>query len=292
MKPHFHKINIPLQNSFSITHTTGPNFGRIWHFHPELELHYTIRGRGVRFIGDSVRNFSEGEMILLGENLPHTWRCDEEYYQNDPEKSVEAIVLQFLPDCLGKDFANLPEAYLLPRLYEKAKKGLHIEGRTREELIRLLYQTVSATSMERLILFVQILRVLSETEEYDTIASAHAFYKSNEQETLRLNKVYNYTLANFKKDITLEEIAGLTHLSVTSFCRYFKMMTKKSYYDFLIEIRISHTCRMLIEDKFPIEVLCFECGFNNVSNFYRHFKKVTGMTPLEYKRKFLTERAA
>lgn len=292
MKPRFHKINTPLENSFSLTHSTGPNFGRIWHFHPELELHYTIRGKGVRFIGDNVDNFSEGELILLGESLPHTWRCDEHFYQHDPSVSVEAIVLQFLPECLGKGFTELPETFLIPKLYEKAKQGLIIEGQTKTEVIDLLYRAHNTAGIGRLICFIEILKILSETDEYSTIASAHAFYKSSEKENIRLNNIYTYTLANFKREISLSEVAAISNLSVTSFCRYFKMMTKKPYYDFLIEIRISHACRMLIEDKYPIEVLCFDCGFNNVSNFYRHFKKVTGMTPLEYKRKFLEKRSA
>ncbi|MET0392784.1 MAG: AraC family transcriptional regulator [Chitinophagaceae bacterium] len=292
MKPHFHKVTTPLQSSFSIRHDRQSNFGRIWHYHPELELQYTIRGEGVRFIGDNVDNFSPGEVLLLGENLPHTWRCSEEYYQNSPGLSAEAIVIQFLPDCFGKDIFSLPEAYLVPKLFEKARKGMNIKGKAREQVIGLMHQAVHATHLERLIVMLNIIRVLAETDEYTPIASAHAFYKSNESETLRLNKVCTYTLSNYKKEISLEEVAAISNLSVTSFCRYFKMMTKKTFFDFLIEIRISHACRMLVDDKYPIGVVCFECGFNNISNFYRHFKKVTGMKPLEYKRKYLQDMAA
>lgn len=292
MKPHFHKITTPHQKSFSIRHDRQPDFGRVWHFHPELELHYNIKGEGVRFIGDNVSNFSEGELILLGENLPHTWRCDERFYQPKQNLYVEAIVLQFLPDCLGKELFALPETYLIPQLFERAKKGMIIKGLAKEKIIHFMQMAVNATSLDRIILLLQILKVLAETEEYATIASAHAFYKSNESETLRLNKICTYTLSNYKKEITLDEIAGLSNLSVTSFCRYFKMMTKKTYVDFLIEIRVSHACRMLIEDNYPIGIVCFECGFNNLSNFYRHFKKVTGMKPFEYKKKYLRESAA
>src|SRR5690606_4015620 len=119
------------------------------------------------------------------------------------------------------------------------------------------------------------------------VTGQHTVNKSTESDTIRLNKVYNYTLTHYKKEISLEEISEISNLSVTSFCRYFKLMTKKTYYDFLIEIRISHACRALIDDKLPTEVICFDCGFNNVSNFYRHFKKVTGLTPLDYKRQYL-----
>ena len=290
MKPLFHKVPVKLESSFSIRHDIKPNFGSIWHYHPELELHYIIRGEGVRFIGDNISNFSPGEIVFLGENLPHTWRCKEEYFQSNSNMEVEAMVLHFLPDCLGKYLWTLPEAYMIPKLYEKAKSGMIINGTAKEKLKQLMHAAVNATNLDRVIILLSILKTLAENNDYKTIVNGQsAFYQSNESDTLRLNKVCNYTLANYKKDITLEEIAAISNLSVTSFCRYFKLMTKKTYYDFLIEIRISHACRALVEDKLPTEVICFDCGFNNVSNFYRHFKKVTGITPLEYKRKYLNK---
>lgn len=288
MKPHFHKVPITLQRSFNIRHDIKPNFGNIWHYHPELELHYIIKGEGVRFIGDNISNFVPDEMILLGENLPHTWRCKDEYFQNNPELTTEAMVIHFLPDCLGKHLLGLPEAYLLPKLFEKAKSGMVINGKAKEKLVNLMRAAVDATNLDRIIILLSILKTLAETDECETIVtSKNTFYQSNESETLRINKICNYTLSNYKKDITLEEVASLSNLSVTSFCRYFKLMTKKTFYDFLIEIRVSHACRFLVENKLPTEMICFDCGFNNVSNFYRHFKKVTGMTPLDYKRKYL-----
>lgn len=287
MKPLFHKVPINIQNTFGIRHNIEPNFGKIWHYHPELELHYVVKGEGVRFIGDNISNFSSGEIILLGENLPHTFRCSDKYYQQNDSLEVEAIVIQFLPDCLGKDLFNLPEAYLIPKLFEKAKKGMVLSGETREKVAELMKKATTASHMDRLILLLSILSTLSETDEYESITSGYAFYHSNESDIIRLNKIYSYTLSNYKKEISLEEISSISNLSITSFCRYFKLMTKKTYYDFLIEIRISHACRLLVEDKIPTEVICFDCGFNNVSNFYRHFKKIAGMTPMDYKRRYL-----
>jgi len=287
MKPHFHRVPVKSENSFSIRHEKESSFGTVWHYHPELELHYLIKGRGVRLIGDNISNFSNGELILLGENLPHTWRMEE----GVDNKEAEVIIIHFLPDCLGSDLLHLPEAYLIPKLFEKAKKGLVIKGEAKEKIISLMHAAVSAKNLDRLIALLSILKVLAETNEIENIASAHAFYKSNDSETLRLNKVYSYTLSNYRHHISLQEVSSMANLGITSFCRYFKMMTNKTYNDFLVEIRISHACRFLIEDLLATEVICFECGFNNVSNFYRHFKKVTGMTPLEYKRKYLFKTA-
>ena len=288
MKAHFLKVPVKPQNSFSIRRDIQPNFRGIWHYHPELELHYIIKGEGVRFIGNNISNFSSGDIVLLGENLPHCFRCKEEYFQHDSNLNVEAIVVHFLPDFLGKSFLNMPEAYLIPKLFEKARNGMMIQGKAQQKLKKLMESLLEANNLDRVIILLSILKILAESDEFEQITSIHqAYYPSNESDIVRLNKVCSYTLSNYKKDISLEEIANISNLSITSFCRYFKLMTKKTFSDFLIEIRISHACRYLIEDKLPTEVLCFECGFNNVSNFYRHFKKITGMTPLEYKRKYL-----
>ncbi|GHE41421.1 AraC family transcriptional regulator [Sphingobacterium griseoflavum] len=266
-----------------------PNFGNVWHYHEELELHYTIRGEGVRFIGDNISSFAPGEIILVGEKLSHAWRCKDEYYQNNPEYNIEAIVLQFLPDCLGKQLLQLPESYLLPKLFDKAKSGLIIKGETKAKVAELMHTSVEETGIGKIIALLQILQVIAESDECETIVKTQTtFHQSNEADNIRLNNIFNHTHAHYKEDITLEEVANIANLSITSFCRYFKTMTRKTYYDFLVEIRISHACRLLVENKLPTEIICFECGFNNVSNFYRHFKKVMGLTPLEYKKRYLS----
>lgn len=289
MKPHFHKVPVKLENSFSLRHDVKTNFGSVWHYHPELELHYVMKGEGVRFIGDSIRSFSAGEMILMGANLPHTWRCSEKYFEESSCCYVEAVVLQFLPTCLGKDFLSLPEAFLIPRLFEKAKRGLIISGEKKARVAGLLNRILVASEIDRLILLLSILKVLAtDVDEDETITSAYTFNQSNASEMARLDKIYSYALANYKKEISLGSIASIANMSETSFCRYFKLMTNKTFSEFLTEIRISHVCRALVENKLPTEVICFDSGFNNISNFYRHFKRVTDLTPYEYKCKYLS----
>lgn len=287
MKPHFHKVPLRSGNSFSIRHDKQANPG-VWHYHPELELHYVIKGEGLRFIGDNISNFSAGELILLGENLPHKWKTSE---KAGGEEDFEAIVIHFLPDCLGKDLLLLPESLLIRKLYESAGKGMLFRGESRITLAGLMYSALKAEGLERLIVLLSMLKLMAESTEYGPIASAHAFYPSNESDILRLNRIHEYTLTNYRKTISLDEVAALSNLSVTSFCRYFKLMTRKTYLDFLTEIRISHACRLLVEDKLPTGIICYECGFHNISNFFRHFRKVTGMTPLKYKQQHLFSEA-
>lgn len=287
MKPHFHKVPVKSGNSFGIRYDMHTNPG-IWHYHPELELHYVINGKGLRFIGDNISNFSAGELILLGDNLPHKWKVSTGP-EEENEQTFEAIVIHFRPDCLGKELLLLPEAYLIGKLYEKARKGMLFSGESKIRLANLMYSALKAEGLDRLIILLSILKIMAESTEFTPITAAHAFYRSNESDIIRLNKIHEYTLSNYKREISLEEVAALSNLSVTSFCRYFKLMTKKTYNDFLTEIRISHACRLLIEDRLNTESICFECGFNNISNFFRHFKKMTGLTPLRYKQQYLSK---
>lgn len=286
MYPHFHKVSLVQQNSFFIRHDVLYNISTIWHYHSELELHYTLKGKGERFIGNNISNFSEDDMLLLGENLPHTWRCSEEYFHKS-NNGFETIVMHFLPTCLGNDFLSLPEAALIPMLFDKAKKGMTIFGETKRKIKEQMLKSIEATHLERLVVLLAILKLLAETEEYTPILSTYSFIQTNVYETSRLNKIFDYTLTNYKKQISLKEIASLSNLNETSFCRFFKLMTKKTYLDFLNEIRITQACKMIIENKKTFQMICFDCGFNNISNFYRHFKKFVTLTPLQYKSKYL-----
>ena len=287
MKPHYHKVPKNLENSFSLRKDVSANFESTWHYHPELELHYTKKGEGLRFIGDNISNFNSDEMLLLGENLPHTWKSHDAYLHPQSKLEVETMVMHFLPDCLGQEFLSLPEAYALTQLFKKAKNGLLIQGDTKRKLLRVLEAAHQAENLNRIALFISILSTLAETSEYEPITSAHAFYQSNQLETDRLNQIYTYTLKNYMNKISLAEIASLSCLSITSFCRYFKLMTNKTYTDFLSEIRISYACKLLIENKeLTIESISTETGFNNASNFFRQFKKTIGLTPKAYRKKY------
>lgn len=288
MKPCPHRIEGLPQHSFVARHQIEPFFGLDWHYHRELELHYLIKGQGVRFIGDNISSFTEGELILLGSNLPHFWKSNEEYLQGS-SLYCEAIVIQFLPETFGKDFLNLPEIYIIRQLYERAKNGLFITGETKNLVVQLMEKILDAKYLGRFTLLLEILHLLARDESPRQISGFNQFASIPEADTARLNEIYDFTLTNYKRNISLGEVAAVANLSVTSFCRYFKRMTKKTYNDFLTEIRISHASRKLLDNGSKVEIVAFDCGFNNLSNFYKQFKKVKGITPREYKWKFFAE---
>ncbi|QDK77565.1 AraC family transcriptional regulator [Spirosoma sp. KCTC 42546] len=285
MVPKLHIVPKPLDNAFSIRHDRVPQFGSIWHYHPEIELHYLIKGEGIRFVGDSIGNFQQDDMILMGSNVPHTWKCNNPCSSN---YHVEALVLHFHPDCLGKEFLNVYETQGISKLFEQAKNGLLIKGNSKEKIKRLMWRMIRESGLNKVVYLLRIYVILLESSEYEMLSNSVQYTKFNQHDGNRMEKVLSFTLQNFRNKILIDDVAKLTNLSVTSFCRYFKMMSNKSYFDFLTEVRLSHACRLLIKTDFTIANIALDSGFENPSNFYRHFKNVKGITPKEYKSRFFT----
>jgi AraC-like DNA-binding protein len=286
MVPKFHIVPRSLDNAFSIRHDIVPQFGTVWHYHPEIELHYLIKGEGIRFVGDSIGNFQQDDLILMGSNVPHTWKCNS---AESSDNHVEALVLHFHPECLGKEFLNVNETQGIIKLFEQAKTGLVIKGGSKEKIKRLMWRMKRETGLNKVVYLLRIYAILLESKEYETLSNNAEFSKFSQLDGNRMERVLSFTLQNFRDKIFIEDVARLTNLSVTSFCRYFKMTANKSYFDFLTEVRLNHACRLLIKTDYTIQHIALDSGFENNSNFYRHFKNIKGVTPKEYKARFFTE---
>lgn len=283
MIPKFHIVPRSLDNAFSIRHDVVPQFGSIWHYHPEIELHYLIKGEGIRFVGDSIGNFQQDDMILMGSNVPHTWKCN---ISSVSDNHVEALVLHFHPECLGKEFLNVNETQGITKLFEQAKTGLVIQGSSKEKIKRLMWRMNRETGLNKVVYLLRIYAILLESKEYEALSNTVEYARFSQLDGNRMEKVLSFTLENFRDKILIEDVARLTNLSVTSFCRYFKMTSNKSYFDFLTEVRLNHACRLIVKTDYTIQHIALDSGFENTSNFYRHFKNVKGITPKDYKARF------
>jgi len=284
MKPHLLKIPKEDEHSFSVRYDIVSFFYNKWHYHPEMELVYIIEASGRQFIGDSIHHFKNNDLILMGSNLPHLWRCDEKFLVKGSKLKVEAIIIHFLPECFGAGFFNLPENKALVRLFQKAQMGVRIKNQSRAIVCELMRKLVKAKNSERIILLLQILQTIAYSRQTKTICSEGLTFHYSLAEAERLNTIYQYILKNFTKEISLEQIAKVAHLTPNGFCRYFKARIKKTFSRFLIEVRVGHACKLLAESDKPVADICYECGFNNFSNFNRHFKFVAGRTPLNHRK--------
>lgn len=287
MKPHLLKVSLNPESSFNILQKKGIEFYNQWHFHPEVELIYIHKGRGTRFIGTDVHRFEPGELFLFGSNLAHMWRCDPEYFLESSKLKAEVSIVYFHHDFLGDKFFNIPELKSIESLLEKAKLGIKITGNTKVRVKELMGRLHSTTGLERIITLLTILEKMATSKEKQFINPVYHEVKIEKSEASRLNKVFQYVSDNFQRKITLCEIASIANLSAKAFCRYFKSKTRKTFYDFLLEVRVAHACNLLLEKDMTIYEVCYDSGFNNLSNFNRYFKKITHKTPTNYKREFM-----
>ncbi|MEO6522770.1 MAG: AraC family transcriptional regulator [Mucilaginibacter sp.] len=272
--------------SFNTRHDIVSYFYNQWHYHPEIELVHIVRGTGSRFIGDSVDSFKEDDLILIGANLPHLFRNDDVYYMNMPGVQAESFTIHFLPEIFGQAFLNIPENKPIQTLLEKAAYGISIQGETKVKVKKLMQDVHFASKSERIILLMQLLSTIAYAEDNVTIAQFNASDTIHKSDESRLNKVYQYTLNNYAREITLAEVAAIVYMVPHSFCRYFKQRTNKRYSQFILEVRVSMACKMLAETDNSIAVVCWESGFKNFSNFNRHFKAIAGKSPLEYRKSY------
>ena len=177
-------------------------------------------------------------------------------------------------------------------MLDKAKRGLQINGKPRQKIAELLDALLHSSDTLRIILLMEALTIIANSEELTTLSSLGFKYDVAEDEKDRINAVYEYSIKNFKRPIQLEEIAGVANISPNSFCRYFKSRTRKTYSQFLIEIRVGHACKLLIENNLSIKQLCYESGFNNFTSFHKYFKLITSKSPLTYQREFMGQLTA
>jgi AraC-like DNA-binding protein len=286
MKPQLLRVAKGPQHSFSVRQDRVPHVNNRWHYHPEVELIHFKRGNGTQFIGDSIKRFKSGDLILIGAHLPHYWRFDDEYFGEHHKLQADSRVAHFRENFWGDTFLNLPENVKIKSVLEKARRGIQITGKPKQEIAELMEKLVQADGPERIFLLMKALVVIANSTQLNQLSSIGFKYDFVESENDRINDIYEYSLKNFRQKIQLEEIATVANISPNSFCRYFKSRTRKTYSQFMIEIRVGHACKLLIDNKVSIKQVCYESGFNNFTGFYKYFKQITGKSPLSYQKEF------
>ena len=287
MKTAFHKSAIPPSQIFVVKNLEEKHFDPIWHAHSEYQLFVVLEGVGTRFIGDSIKSFKPGELVLTGPHLPHLWRSDETYFKKKNSQTAKGIVIYLNENFLGDHILEKQEMLPLNKLFLRSIRGLEFYGAKKNEVIKLMKELIELQDLHSVIHLLHILEILAATKEYHFISSKPYEYSFNQNETDRLNKVYEYAFKNFRKKVLLEEVAGLLHMTPTSFSRYFTMKNNKTFSRFIAEIRIKHACEMLTETDESVAQLWYDCGFNTLSNFNKQFKEIISKKPSEYKKEFM-----
>ena len=280
-KPLLQKLPLTFGSSFLIDRFESPYFDTPWHYHQEIEIVLCDGGFGKKFVGNHVSDYSEGDLAILGSNLPHWYCADDACYQHQKPAS---IVIHFLVDCFGKDFFESEEMTEIKYFLKTANLGIEFYGETRTKIQEKIQSLLNADKVARMLGLIEILHLMSTTKEYQFL-SENAIVGVSKKDSERMNEVFNYVIKNFKNDINLSEIANKTRFSEAAFCRYFKLRTQKTFVEFVNEIRIEYACKLLTENDLNILEICYESGFKNLSNFNRQFRKYTNYNPKTYRKK-------
>jgi AraC-like DNA-binding protein len=290
MKAQFQKILINEGISFIAKELELPHFDNEYHFHPEYELKYVIQSKGKRFVGDSVENFNEGDLVLLGPNIPHYWNNDLVYYENDDLKA-SAFLVMFSEDFLGEEFFLLPEMSPVKDLLNLARGGICFPDAEKNGIPLKLRHLISCEGPLKIIAMLDILFELSKSEIRpiltETFVAELPLLNYSALSIGRLKKVHEFVIGNFHNKIQIQDVAEIANMTTHAFCKYFKKSTKKTFMTFLAELRVCHAKKLLVENGQAISEICYASGFDNLSNFNRKFKEITSMTPKDFRSQFI-----
>jgi AraC-like DNA-binding protein len=278
MKPSFEKVLLS-KNSFLVKEEHFNRFDIPWHLHPEFELAFIFQGTGKLNVGDHIAQIGERELLLLGPNLPHSWFGNLNAGVGSKSKQ---IVIQFPNDFLGKDFFHQHALARISELLHRSARGLSFHEPDKSRVARRIRKMLHMPDFERMIELLNVLNILAQSKNYQILSSIGYSSQLNEHESARLNNIYKFILDNFRNYIDLQTVARYASMTPQAFSKYFKERTRKNFITFLNEVKIGYACRLITEKKMNISQICYECGYTNLSNFNRQFRRIMELTPSQY----------
>lgn len=243
--------------------------------HLNFEITLLENCMGKRFIGDHVGSFNESDLVLLGSYLPHSWQC----YPGENEQTPMAHVIHFSPDFMGNELLEKPEAKELKALFHHAARGILFSVETVHQARVIIYQMLKVKGLERMVLMLELLKVLACSTNSVFLASSYFNMMEKSPDGYKIALVMEYLYDNFKGDIFLDDVAKIASLSGAAFCRFFKSKTNRTFNQFVKDVRISHAAKLLLAGTHNVSEACYNSGYNNLSNFNKHFKEIKGLPP-------------
>ena len=278
MKPEYEKIVEPPARSFTakiVNRKSRPLLSQAWHFHPEIEICFTRKSSGKRFVGNQISDYHENDLVMFGSNLPHGFTTDMYCSQ---------VVIQMTQDFMGPLFIEKPELRPVKLLFGRAKRGLEFKKGIKKKVLKVIPKLLnSGGGMPQLLYLLELLQLLAETKEVGNICSEEYALDLNETQLGRIKIVYDHIMENFKEEVSIKKIADKLNMSEAAFYKFIKKQTKKTYTQIINEFRINNASKLLMTTEKTVSQICFESGYNNVSYFNRKFKEIMHQTPHAFK---------
>jgi AraC-like DNA-binding protein len=282
MKPIYQKLVALPTQSVIFYDEEIPHFTVPWHFHPEIEILLVVKSSGTSYVGDGIHRFTEGEISIIGENVPHWWKSDKKYFDLEISTGIKALIIQFNKEIFEENFINMPEMNPIKDFLKRTQRGIRFSGKSSKILGEQVLKIFSLDGIQRITELILLLDMMANAKEYNYHSSIGYSKIINTYDFYRFNKIHEHIICNFTKQIRLEDVASKVNICPTAFCRYFKKHTGKTFFSFLNEMRIGHACKLIVEDNLPVSRASLESGFNNLSHFNSQFKRVMSLTPTEY----------
>jgi AraC-like DNA-binding protein len=276
VKPQIQKLPLTEGTSFVARTFRTPDFEVGWHQHVEYELILFTEGAGMAFVGNHIGEFDSGDIYFLAGNLPHTFR------KRDHDLITSAVVVQFREDFWGAGLMKLPEARLIRDLFVFSRQGLKLRPPLREKLAPLIRDLEHAEGFSRILLLGKCLEEIALSPHVTPLSTQEI----KSYHDTRIESVLQFTTDHFSDNVQLSQVAGIAGVSVKGFCAYFKRTTKKTYINFLNEVRVGYACNLLLDTDQTITAICFSSGYNTIANFHKQFLKIKGLTPLQYRKAY------
>lgn len=276
-------INTSANKVFQTREIVQPYYSTEFHFHHECQLTYIVASSGQRIIGDNVEYFEHGELVFLGSGIPHVWYNDKQYFEGSEQLRAQTLALYIDPDQLVDALSGFGGKNALLHWLTISRRGIVYTGTSKTELVDLFKALFQQEGMAKIMAFLHLLNRLMTASEYRFLSSPDYVNSYSESDQQRMERLFQFIFANYRRDIPLGEIAALANMNEFSFCRYFKSRTQKPFIQFVNELRIGYACKLMQEQKHTIDFLATESGFNSMTHFNRLFKRIKGVTPRDYR---------
>jgi AraC-like DNA-binding protein len=277
MKTLIQKIHLEEHQSFACRTYRTPDFETNWHRHEEFELILITEGHGTAMIGDFIGEYQPGDLYFIAGNLPHWFK------KQHHKITGSAVVVHFKQEIFGREFLQLPELKSVYQLLQK-NDGIQIQPKLKKEIASFINDLQEMKGFQRMNTLLQCLQKISTTPHYTMLTQNFASH--NNHINPAIEKIIDFSFKRYLTPVTLQQVADVADMSIPTFCRFFKKNIKKTYFDFIQDLRISHACKLLTNSNKPVMEICYESGYNSWAHFSKQFKQVKQLTPSQYRKEF------
>ncbi len=272
-------VVLPENQSFLVRELELKDNKGIIHTHNKYELNFIVDAIGRRFVSGNISRFLPGDLIFMAPGVPHCWEIDNK------EMNPKAIAIHFNREFFEQFIMHIPEFLFLQQLVKKSNYGLFIKGSDLQTIQNMLNELLnSESSFESILQILKLLKYIALVNDYQTLENSDFQWDPSLPQNNRLKKIYEYVFFNFRGEIRLHEVSSLVGITEGAFCAFFKKNTKKTFSNFIKDVRIGYACKLLKQDADkPISEVCFDSGYNNFANFNRQFREITGISPKDYR---------